>query len=37
LTRFGQALAEDVQAFDLEKIAPCLARVSTLFKGMPEK
>jgi PAS domain S-box-containing protein len=36
-TRFGQALAEDVQAFDLEKIAPSLARLSILLKEMPGK
>jgi signal transduction histidine kinase len=36
-TRFGQVLAEDVQAFDLEKIAPTLARLSLLFRKMPGK
>jgi PAS domain S-box-containing protein len=36
-TQFGQTLAEDAHAFDLEKIAPSLARLSILFKKMPEK
>ncbi len=36
-TQFGQTLAEDVHAFDLEKIAPSLARLSILFNGLREK
>jgi len=36
-TRFGQTLAEDAHAFDLEKISPSLARLSILLKKMPEK
>lgn len=31
-TQFGQTLSEDVHAFDLEKVAPALARVSILLK-----
>ncbi|MCF8077468.1 MAG: hypothetical protein K9K87_15045, partial [Desulfotignum sp.] len=35
-TRFGQNLSDDVQAFDVEKIAPALARIAVVFQGIQE-
>lgn len=36
-TQFGQNLSDDVQAFDVENIAPSLARIAVLFQQIQEK
>jgi hypothetical protein len=36
-TQFGQNLSDDVQAFDVENIAPSLARIAVLFQRIQEK
>lgn len=35
-TQFGQHLSDDVQAFDVEKIAPSLARIAVVFQRIQE-